>query len=247
MMSMSFLDTGRFGTAASRLVTMAAVCLVVSGILPLSVNADEPPEVTHDGLHLVTDSVMAVAWAKPNADFSAFDKIIILEPYVAFQKDWHRDQGRRLSKSDQDQIKANVAREFKSVFVEELETKGGYPIVEEPGFDVMILRPAIIDLIVNATDQFTAGRSSTWVMSSGSAKLYVEIFDSMSGEILARAVDAKAGRRRAGASGFRGGSVTNIADGRAAFREWATLLRNRLDEIHDRFSEDNGEGESKGL
>ena len=31
--------------------------------------------------------------------------------------------------------------------------------------------------------------------------------------------------------GFRGSSVTNIADGRAIFRAWAAALRDRLDDV----------------
>lgn len=223
----------------ANLQTMVAAGLIVWGFSPLAVNAGEPPEITHDGLHLVTDSALGVAWAKPDADFSVFEKILILDLYVAFERRWERDQRRRLTNSDRERIKDTVVREFNAVFKEELETFGGYAIVEEPGFDVLILRPAIIDLIVNATDQRTAGRSSTWVVSSGSATLYAEVFDSMSGEILGRAVDAQAGPRRRGSMGFRGSSVTNIADGRAIFRAWAAALRDRLDEVHDRFSEED--------
>jgi hypothetical protein len=45
-------------------------------------------EVTHDGLHLVPDTEVAVAWVKPGADFSGYDRIMLLEAYVAFRKGW---------------------------------------------------------------------------------------------------------------------------------------------------------------
>ena len=42
----------------------------------------------------------------PEADFSVFRRVMILEPYVAFRSDWRRDQnrsgGRSIRSSDMD-------------------------------------------------------------------------------------------------------------------------------------------------
>lgn len=216
-----------------------AVIAIAAVFLATATYADEePPEITHDGLHLLQDSQLAVVWAKPDIDLSVYNKILILELYVAFDSSWERDQGRRVSGNARNNIKQSVVAEFNAAFREELEVRGGYPIVEEPGEDVMIIRPAVIDLIVNATDQQTAGRSTTCVTNTGSAMLFAEIFDSESGDILARALDRQAGRRRGGRTCFRGGAAVNRADARAIFAEWASTLRERLDLVHDRFSED---------
>ncbi len=123
-----------------------------------------------------------------------------------------------------------MAQVFREVFVEELDTEGDYQVVDEIGDDVMIIRPAIIDLDVTAPDTGGAGRSRTYTSSAGAATLYVELYDSVTGEILARAIDRKAGR---GYGHLRWSNrVSNSAEAKRVLREWAGLLRQRLDEVH---------------
>ncbi len=227
-------------TLREGLYLAAALAVVVAcGLAPVGANADEhagAPEISFDGLERVQDARLALVYVDPDADFSVYERIMILPVFVAFERRWEREQ-RRLTGSTRNQIKERVAEEFQSIFRQELEEKGGYPIVEEPGEDVLLLRPAVINLRINAIDQHTAGRSTTWVANSGQATLYVEVFDSTTSHILARAADTQVGRRRGGSWGFRGGTPTNIADMRAALRVWAGALREALDEVHGRFSE----------
>ena len=77
---------------------------------------------TYDGLILVPDSTVAVAYIDPDADFSIYDKIMILDCYVSFRKDWEKDHTRssgsriRISSRDIEKIKADVADLFREVF-----------------------------------------------------------------------------------------------------------------------------------
>ena len=119
---------------------------------------------------------------------------------------------------------------FREVFVEELSANDGYEMVDAPAGDVLLLRPAIIDLVATAPDTLSAGRSYTFVDSAGAATLFIEFYDSVSGEILARAIDRKADRshgRMEWQSSSRG-----RADARRILRTWAGWLRERMDEIH---------------
>ena len=50
------------------------------------------PEQSPDGLRLVQNTQMAVVYMKDGADFSSYDKVAILDCFVAFRKDWERDQ-----------------------------------------------------------------------------------------------------------------------------------------------------------
>jgi hypothetical protein len=189
---------------------------------------DDPPKVTHDGLHLVQDSKVAVAWVDPDADFSIYKRVGILDCYVAFKKDWANEN--RVSAQDQQRIKDGVAKLFREVFVQVLEENDGFEVVDGAAPDVLLLRPAITDLEITAPDTSTAGRSRNIVASSGSAVLFIELFDSVSSDILARAIDRSSARN----TGFMnlGNSVENSADARRAFTTWARLLRDRMDEIH---------------
>ena len=69
-----------------------------------------------------------------------------------------------------ERIKTKVSTLFMEVFTEELE-KGGYQLATERAEDVLIVKPAIIDLDVNAPDIRTASRVETYARSAGSMTL----------------------------------------------------------------------------
>jgi hypothetical protein len=91
------------------------------------------------------------------------------------------------------------------------------------------LRPAIIDLDVSAPDTRTAGRSRTFTASAGAATLYLELFDSLSGQIIGRAADRQNARRSGGSVSWNN-SVTNTQEARRMMRGWANQLRSFLDD-----------------
>ena len=194
----------------------------------------KPPEVTHDGLHLVPGTEVAAAWVKPDTDFSGYHKVMILDPYVAFRKGWqaehNRDSIHKVTKRDMEKMKREVAKLFRETFAEVLGQKGGR-VVEAADTDVLLLRPAIIDLDVTAPDLDHGGRSYNFAASAGAATLYLELYDSVSGEILARAIDRKAANHPGNFMRWTN-RVTNRAEARKVLAEWAGLLRDRLDQIH---------------
>ena len=196
----------------------------------------DPAQDTYDGLVLVPDSKVAAAYIDPEADLGVYNKIMILDCYVAFKKDWQREHKRTgsnisVSSGEMDKIKAAVAELFREVFTEKLGTDDGYEIVEAAGDDVLLVRPAIIDLDITAPDTGSAGRSSTYTASSGAATIYIELYDSVSGDILARAADRKVTRSTGGHISYTN-RVTNRADAKRMLGTWADLLRARLDEYH---------------
>ena len=220
-------------------LTVVAVALTAAGLVaPAAAFAKdhERAQETHDGLVLVPDTKVAAAYIHPDADLGAYDKIMILDCYVAFKKDWakeHKKTGSRISisASDMERIKADTAALFRDVFTEELSEDGGYEIVTAAGDDVLLIRPAIIDLDITAPDTMSAGRSRTYTTSSGSATVYIELYDSVTGDILARAIDKKMVRSTAGYLSYTN-RVTNRSDARRMLRKWASLLREKLDELH---------------
>ena len=125
-----------------------------------------------------------------------------------------------------DQIKKGLqSDEFKKVFTKELG-KGGYQVVDSAAPDVLVLRPAILNLRVTAPDLMTPGISRTVTRSAGSMTLYLELWDSMSNTILARAMDAQGDQ---GMNGQVSSRVTNTAAAGTILRRWADILRDRLD------------------
>ena len=79
---------------------------------------DKPPEVSHDGLHLVPGTEVAAAWVKPGADFSGYQKIMLLDAAVAFRKNWALEKNRgslhRITSRDVERIKRMMWISLKS-------------------------------------------------------------------------------------------------------------------------------------
>lgn len=191
----------------------------------------EPPGLTFDNLVPVENAPVAMAYIDPEVDFGVFTRVVILEPHVAFRSNWQRDQNRGRSRNinarDMARIKQDVATTFERVFSERLEA-AGYEVVDVAGDDVLGLRPAIIDLDITAPDTRSAGRSRTYSASSGAATLYIQLFDSVSGEIVARAADRRAARSPGSIITWTN-SVTNLADARRIMGGWADTLVAFLD------------------
>ena len=211
--------------------------LIVAGTTSISVVAKSKtkiPEYTVEGLKLVPNTKdIALVWAEPGADLAQYDRVYITEPYVAFKKNWKRDQNRgslRVSTSDMERIKKNVRELFMEVFTAELE-KGGYTLANERAEDVLIVKPAIIDLNVNAPDIRTGGRSNTYASSAGSMTLYMELYDSQTDDLLAKAMDPTADRD----TGFMQWQTgpANRAAGKRMMRPWAEALRKGLDRARE--------------
>ncbi len=203
------------------------VSLLAGGLLALlgaCTTVEQAPDVSFDGLHRVVDSELGLVYATPGLDLDGYDKVGILEVEVAFKKNWRRQQ-LGITSSDMEKIKRNVAATFRSVFVEELES-AGYEIVGQRGEDVLVVRPRILDLVVTAPDT-RAGSDVTHTTSTGEATVLIELYDSVTGDILARAVD----RRRLRGSRFDANAVTNSADAKRIFKIWAVALREGLDSV----------------
>ena len=202
-------------------------------MIPISAPAqNEEANSTWDGLVAIEDTDIHAAFIDPNADFSVFQRVAVLRPHVAFRSNWQRDQNRSRSRnvraSDAERIKEDVADLLKDVFVEQLEA-AGYEVVNYTGEDVLILRPAIIDLDVTAPDVRSAGRSRTYAAGTGAATLFLELFDSLTGDLVGRAIDRRSAGRMSGFA-MQSNRVTNRADARREFRVWADKLIEFLDQ-----------------
>jgi hypothetical protein len=215
-------------------VAIALLCACLVFVCPAGVAAKEsPPEVTKEGLHLYKQTKQRLVYVRPGATFTQYKRVAVLDCYVEFSKDWvkdynrdQRDPSRKIRDSDLDRAKTALQSDFKKIFAEELQEGGRYQVTDSGGADVLVLRPALMNVRVSAPDLMTAGRSTTFVESAGSMSLYLELWDSVSNEILARVVDGKADPSM---YGQRSSSVSNRAAAERMMRSWADELRSRLD------------------
>lgn len=228
-------------TFSHHAATAALVGILVLVGACASTGKTDLPKVSDDGLTLVEGTKVWSVYVQEGADFSEFNRIAIMDVKVAFKKNWIRDQNQssatlshRVTQKDADRIKQVIADEFQKVFTEELD-KGGYTVVDYEADDnidqdLLVLAPNIVNLDVTAPDVRAAGRSRTYTASAGSMTLYLEFFDSVTGSLLGRVVDAQAARD----SGFMtiSNGVTNKSEADRIFRKWAKLLVAKLDEVH---------------
>jgi hypothetical protein len=212
-----------------------AITAMALNSLPIAQAAEPPPQTTADGLQLAKSSKTRLVYLKPGATFSQYDRVAILDCYVEFEKDWQKDYNSsrvglegRVTDKDVERIKSGLAAEFKKVFVEELQANGGYQVVDVAAPDVLLLRPALLNVEVNAPDLMTAGVGATVVRSAGQMTLYLELWDPATNTILARISDAQADDE---AFAQRANRVTNKAAADRILKDWAEELRKRLDTV----------------
>jgi hypothetical protein len=186
----------------------------------------------------VPNSKLEVVYVDPDADFSAYDKVMLVEPTVAFKKNWLRDQNRytrtasgRVTERDMEEIRTRLAEEFEIIFGEVLQANNGYMTVAEPGEDVLLIKPGIINLDVTSpsTMSRTMGVQS-YSESAGAMTLQLELFDSLTGDVLAKGLDRKDGYQQGFVSWDTAGSNRQAAD--RILTGWAQTLRQGLDDAH---------------
>jgi len=230
------------GEDLRRACAVVFVVILAATVSPGLSAKDKLPEVSDDGLHLQKDTKAAAVYLKPGATLDQYEKIALLDCFVSFKKNWQRDYNRdemglerRVSDDDVTAMKKRVADEFKVVFTNELDTKGGYAIVDHAAADVLVLRPAIINLVVDAPDTMSPGMDRTFVASAGQMTLYLELYDSVTSDIIARIIDPEADRGMGIAQ--MGNRVTNKAAADRIMKRWADTLRGHLDAVRKAASE----------
>jgi hypothetical protein len=199
--------------------------------------ADAPPQVSEDGLQLQPQKDKhRIVYIKPGATFTQYQRVAILDSLVEFEKDWQKDYNRsrvglenKVSDKDVERMKAGLAAEFKKIFVDELQNKGGYQVVDTAAPDVLVLRPALLNVEVTAPDLMSASYGATVVRSAGQMTLYLELWDSTTNTLLARIMDAEEDND---AFAKQANRVTNTQAADRILRDWAHELRKRLDMIH---------------
>ncbi len=209
------------------------VTMMLAMFAALVAAAEKPPKIDKHGLHLVEDSELRLVYKRPGSDISQYSKVILLDAYVAYRKNWEKDHSGfdtfRVNKKEAEEIKARVGEEFHKAFATELGRKG-YTVVEqsESGPDVLLVRPAIVNLDVEAPDTMDqAGRSAVIIASAGQMTLYAELYDSVSGQLIATVTDPESDKGFGGI-GIRANRATNKAAEDEIVRRWADTLASHL-------------------
>ena len=217
-------------------VKSAVALLGLFALASIASAAEEMPETSPEGLVLIDSKDLKYVYARPGASLDQYTKVVLFDAYVAFRKNWDRDYNRnvlpgttRVRPEDMEEIKAGLAEMFKSVFTEELQDKRGYEIVETAGLDVLAVKPALINLDITAPQLSSTSMDRNVVASAGQMTLFMELYDSTTGEIIARVIDPAVDNR--GGLYYRATSGTNKSAARKILRGWAATLGDHLGDV----------------
>jgi hypothetical protein len=94
---------------------------------------------------------------------------------------------------------------------------------------VLLILPAIVNLDITAPETSGSGRTNSYVRSAGEMTLYIELYDSVTGDIIAKAVDRQIDRETNQMYTWAN-SATNRAAAERILSGWADILITALND-----------------
>lgn len=162
-------------------------CLAILLIAACAAQAPTPDP----GFEVVDYDRDGAIQAARGADWNTYTKVILEPATVEFREDWVRDQERlynnTIQERDEARIKASASDLLAKVLARELPDDGGYKVTNQAGPGVMRWTPRILKLDIIAPDRVQDTITESLVDSQGSMTIELEIHDSISGELLAKA------------------------------------------------------------
>ncbi len=199
-----------------------------------TIDMSEDAELTFDGLRPILNSRAAKAWAKPGLDLTVYTKIKLQGAGIEYRPGG--ESGRTMSSRSSGgpfEMNEDQKARFQSIAVEvaleELGKSERFTLTDEVGPDVLIVRVALLD-VVSFVPPERSGRSEVFLSRVGEATLVLELRDSITDAILARAMDRRAAGDTSGLMS-RSNRVTNTTEARRLIRRWMSGVRERLDEL----------------
>ena len=154
------------------------------------------------------------AYIATDADFSQYDRLLVDDMGIFFPQ----------SVTLPDDELRRIRRIFRDVFTEQLE---GYDITQQPGPGMLRVSASLIDLREASIAEIPNLRPQMRdAARPGGLVFMMELKDSTTDRVLARAGDSQAAPRFASP----GGAETDWASVEAAARHWAALFRDFLDQ-----------------
>ncbi|NYT42255.1 DUF3313 family protein [Sphingomonas sp. R-74633] len=218
---------------ARKLIAVLSAAALLSFANPALAQKKAAPE-NWDGMVKVKAKRVDLAYLLPNADFRGYTKVMIDPTQVSFRKNWQRDSndmtaGTRVTDDDARRILDEAQKGFNKILAEAYQ-KAGYQVVTAPGADVLRLTPGLVDLDVEAPDTMSPGITRTYTHEAGGAIFVLEARDSLSNQLLGRAVD---GQETSDFGPYIRNRATNAGAFEQLFDEWAKISVKALAELKE--------------
>jgi hypothetical protein len=212
-------------------IMAAAVTLGVAGVAA----AKEPTPESWDGMPRVKRPGLDAVFVRPGASLAKYKKVMLDPVEVSFDKNW--DANRRQTGSniyggegrvDAEAIRVDLGKLARKVTERELGRKGGYPLVDAVGDDVLRVHARIVDLYINAPDTMTPGVRN-FVVNAGEMTLVADLYDSQTNTLIGHVIDRARGQENGPYDFQVANRVTNTAEADRIISMWAIRLRKALE------------------
>jgi hypothetical protein len=179
---------------------ITAILLVFGGI---AFSADEGAfkkgDMTTDGLTVTKSTSFTQTEIKKGVTWSDYTKYRITPVEVSFRKNWQKDynQGQTsLSQQVTEKDMAGIRESIGKIAYEELDKvlqkRGHLTKADMDDSKTLLFKPKVINLDIYAPDvQSSEPGTMNYVRQAGKATLFLEVYDSVSGEILGRWIDTR--------------------------------------------------------
>lgn len=220
-----------------KLFVIAAAAFVVACSSEPTIQSGPNAETTFDGLVRIDNARFAAAWIDPDVDLTQYTKIMPGGAEFQFRNVQKTAGSLNMTRSNErefwisDSDRQRLVDMVSEVFTEELGNSKHFTLTDEPGADTLVVVGALHDIVSRVPPELM-GRGEIYLASLGEATLVIEISDSLSGEVIYRAVERRA-VQRPGRDMMLSNRATNWAEVRRWARRWATSLRDGLDSIHE--------------
>lgn len=211
---------------------LALTAAVVTSPAKVAARPSQPPPATLPGGLVHTPGArVQLAYVLPGTNWAKYKTIqlhaLSIPPDVRDARGSNRPRHREsflLGDSEVAALQTAYTDSMKRVF-----TDAGFTFVDKPQNDTLVIAAQILDIRLTAPLEQSrtgyAGRSRTYTQGAGSMKIGAVLADGQTGQVVAQVADARA----ANSSFWRiNNRVTNLADARQIFGDWARRLRDTL-------------------
>lgn len=196
-------------------------------------------DTTTDGLTITKSTRFTQTEIKKDITWSEYTKYRITPVEVSFRKNWQKDYNQRqmsLSQQVTENDMAEIRKSIGKIAYEELDKamqkKGNLTRTEADDSKTLLFKPKVINLDIYAPDvQGSQAGTKNYIRQAGKATLFLEVYDSVSGEILGRWVDTREDPDR----GYFdwANRITNNERMRLVISAWAARLVEGLGNLED--------------
>jgi len=213
--------------AVVRIGSICVLCVVSVACGPQPARAQSTGDVNVEGLREVRARNFEAAFIRPGVNFGAYHKLRVNELELAYRTPDRSQNEFPLGEDQKTRLRAAMA----VAFGKELGELRHLGLVTEPGPDVLDLNVRLQDIVARSpgTRVGSVGRGAFAIETVGEMTLVLELRDSQSEEVLARAFDRRAVE---GAAMLQDENVISTWEGvERLVTRWAARAREGLDRL----------------